>query len=278
MSKYDNLNEKLIELIKSGNIPWRKRWNHLVLKNPVTGTEYRGRNLLLLNAAPYESPYWVTYDQAKRAGGQVRQGEKSYPIVWFGEGMSKEDGKPCPILKGYNIFNMQQCDGLPFTMPEPPIKQFNPIEEAEKIVAWHSFELKVGGNRSFYSPSGNYIQLPARERFRDEQAYYLVLFHELIHWSGHPSRLNRPGGEKGTKAYDFEELVAEIGASYLSREAGLDMALLPECASYLQGYLSGKDYEKLLKGDKTLFIRASSKAQLAVNYILGVEEKEEEHA
>lgn len=274
MSRYDHVNEKLIELIKSGHVPWRSQWKSVPPRSMATGETYKGmRNVMLLNAAPYDSPFWISADRAKQMGGHVKKGEKSYPIVWFGTKTIEEDGQTVPILVGTPVFNVEQCEGLVYAKPEPQRIVIN-IDRAEGIIKRLDADIVWAGNRACYSPSDDNIQMPSQDRFVNDDSRYYVLFHELVHWTGAKSRCNRRQGLKGTKLYDFEELVAEIGASYLAREVGLDMNLINDAAAYIQHYISPKDYEKLLKGDKTLFIRASSQAQRAVNYILGVEEKE----
>lgn len=274
MSKYDVLNDKLIDLVKSGFVPWHRPWRVLEPINPVTGTLYRGRNWMLLNAAPYNSPYFLTYNQAKAAGGQVKRGEEGWPIVWYGHGKDKE-GKDMPVLAGYTVFNAEQCDGIGFAQLET-LKDFNPIEDAEKIVAGYSIEIRHAGNKARYKLGEHYVLMPERSRFDSEAKYYYTLFHELIHSTG-PALQRVMNPDKSTKAYAFEELVAEIGASYLAKHAHL-MVDPQSTASYLQSWFSAKEWEKLLRGDKTLFMRASSQAQKAVNFILGVNEKEEVNA
>lgn len=271
MSKYDTLNDKLIELVKSNHVPWRRPWRVLEPINPVTGTAYSGRNWLVLNAAPYNSPYFLTYNQAKAAGGTVKRGESGWPIVWYGHGKDKE-GKDMPVLAGYTVFNAEQCEGIGFTTFETS-KEFNAIEDAERIVAGYKIEIQHTGNKARYKLGDHYILMPERSRFDSEEKYYYTLFHELIHSTG--PALNRVMiPDKKTKAYAFEELIAEIGASYLAKHAHL--VVDPEStAAYLQSWIPIKEWTALLQGDKTFFIRASSQAQKAVNFILGVNEKEE---
>ena len=199
MNVYEIITDRIIDSMSKGIIPWRKPWVTNVPKNVISGKEYRGVNVLLLGSAPYESPWWLTFNQARSLGGCVKKGEKGTPVIFWKvygketeEGGSEQDRRF--VLRYFTAFNVAQCDGVeaPATVSRPA---FNPIEECERIV--NGFEAKPviehGGGRACYIPSLDRIQIPARESFTSAPEYYSTLFHELVHSTGAASRLGRKG-------------------------------------------------------------------------------------
>lgn len=277
---YEKVNELLIDLLNKGVVPWSCPWKVLAARNPVTGTIYKGRNQLLLNALPFENCQYVSFLEAQRLGGNIKKGSKSIPIVWYSfinkkdeNGEKTEDGFPC--LKGYPMFNIEQTEGLNFPNPEIQIKQFNPIEAAEKIVAGWNIPTEFGGNRACYVSALHLVRMPKKERFSSEEKFYSTYFHEIIHSTA--KELKRPmNTSKGSKQYAFEELIAQIGASYLACQCNLDPSLLESDAAYIEGWLKGSEWKQFIQGDKTLFLRASSAARKAFCLITGQELHEEE--
>lgn len=277
MNVYDHVTARIIELLNFGTIPWRKPWisndgpMNLISKKP-----YRGINSFLLNCSPYSSAYWMTYRQAAERGGQVRRGEKSTAIVFWkwlnckvppDENNYEATGR-VPLLRYYNVFNLDQIDGITAPVEEQPLNTFSPIEQAELIIRDmpHRPDIHYGGDCACYSPTLDHIKLPNHEAFKSPEEFYSTVFHELTHASGHKSKLGRKGilepSYFGSHDYSQEELVAEFGASMLCGFAGIDQQTIENSAAYIQGWL------KLLKGDKKLAIVAAGQAQSAADFIL----------
>lgn len=237
--------------------------------------------LILWDAAiesGYASNVWMTYKQAESIGAQVRKGEKAVMCAYFemvkrkgneaDQGEGEEGGKAgfFPMCKPFWLFNVAQIDGLPesFTAPAEVTAEFSPIEAAEKMLAASGATINHGFDGAFYAPSKDQICLPTRERFTTPENYYATALHELTHWTGHESRLNRQFGKRfGDDAYAFEELVAELGAAFVVGHVGFVDATIENHAAYLESWL------KVLKNDKTAIFTASKQASLAYDFILG---------
>ncbi len=280
MEIYEIVNKRITELLEEGTVPWRKPWlstegpRNLISKKP-----YRGINSFLLNASPYESDYWLTYKQTSDRGGQVRKGEKSTLVVFWkwldrkeSEGVVESDGQErtgkIPLLRYYNVFNLDQVDGI--APPQEPVitNPFTPIEQAELIIENMKCKPRIqyGGNRAAYSPSFDLVKLPNREAFKSPEEFYNTAYHELSHATGHLSRLGRKGilepSYFGSHDYSQEELVAEFGASMLCGVSGIELQTIENSAAYIQGWL------KVLKNDKKLLVHAAAQAQKSSDFIL----------
>jgi len=271
---YDIITNKIIAELEKGNVPWKKGWRNAELPmNLVSGKTYRGINVIILSMLPFSSPYFLTFNQVKKLGGNVKRGSKGFPIVFWNfvektvkNRAGEETVKTIPFLKYFTVFNLEQIDGIeaPETSTDTP---FNTIERAEEIVNNYKTcpEISHGGNRAYYSMTSDKIQLPNQEQFNSEEEYYSTTFHELIHSTGHESRLNRKEvtgvNSFGSVDYSKEELTAELGAAFLSAEAKLDTDI-QNSAGYISGWL------KALKNDRTLIVSAAAKAQKASDYIL----------
>lgn len=245
-----------------------------MLKNLVSGKQYRGINVFLLHTLGYDSPWFVTFKQAKKLGGQVRKGEKGCPVVFWKwiDREETEDGQVTkvrvPLLRYYTVFNVEQCDGITAPAVDVPEREHEPLQAAERIVDGmpqrptieHAFR------GACYSPSEDTVRMPKPERFEVRDGYYATLFHELTHASGHSSRLDRKLDTKraafGSDSYTREELVAEMGASFLCGEAGILDSQLDQSAAYIDGWL------KTLRSDRKLVVTAAAQAQKAADYIL----------
>jgi antirestriction protein ArdC len=292
MDVYQIVTDRIINLIEQQHIvPWRKPWATYsgLPKNLVSGKEYRGVNLFLLNQQ-YSSPYWMTYKQAADKGGTVRKGEKSSLCVFWklnqyqdSEGNDQTAVTPVtpvtstkqhcqqsvPILRYYNLFNLEQCEGIESPTQEIPTYQFTPIEKAEQIVSGMKDrpEISYGGNRASYSPVLDSIRMPYEDRFEMNEEFYSVLFHELGHSTGHRSRLARKEimevNEFGSEAYGSEELVAEFTSSMLCGVAGIGNQTIELSASYIDGWLN------VIRKDKKMLVVAAARAQAAADHILG---------
>lgn len=286
---YEIITERICAQLEKGTIPWQKPWNspegsNLLPRNLASGKAYRGVNVFLLHAMAYESPYWVTFKQAQERGGTVRKGEKATPVVfwkWLDSDQVDENGKArrIPLLRYYSVFNVAQCDGVEYPQPEVKTREIAPIDAAQAIVANMPKcpTILHGGDRACYSPSLDVVKMPELGTFRSAEDYHNVLFHELTHSTGHESRLKRKGvsgsdGEWsafGSTPYAREELVAEMGAAFLSGHAGIVERTLDNSAAYVAGWLSR------LKDDSKLVVVAAAQAQRASDFILNVKHEAE---
>jgi antirestriction protein ArdC len=278
---YDLINQRITELLVQGTIPWRKTWNVETNhpKNLVNKKEYRGINVWLLANSEFSSPYWLTFKQASDKGGRVKKGSKSTPVIFWkwvdrkdADDADQEDtnnGGKVPLLRNYNVFNIEQVEGIAVPpSPEALANPFTPIERAEQIIQGmpHRPEIKHGGNSASYSPRWDRVKMPPPEAFDSAEQYYSTCYHELIHSTGHASRVGRKGiieiNSFGSHEYSKEELVAEMGASFLCGISSIEQKTLENSAAYIAGWL------KALKNDKTLLVHAAAQAQRASDYIL----------
>jgi antirestriction protein ArdC len=287
---YQIITDKIIAQLETGTIPWRKPWasSHGMPRNLISNKEYRGINVFLLGCQQYSSPYWLTYNQAFAKNGNVRKGEKSTMVVFWkmmdkGYGASDGDDNSdtvvsgrVPLLRYFNVFNVEQCENLPVPPSETPIYQFTPIEKAEQIIKNMSNrpEITYGGNRAGYTPVSDKIRMPYEDRFEKSEEFYSVLYHEIGHSTGHKSRLGRKEviehHEFGSEEYSVEELCAEFCSSYLCGVAGISNQTIELASSYIDGWLN------VLKKDKKMLVVAAARAQAAADYILGCQYKEED--
>lgn len=269
-SVYEIVTDRIKKQLESGVVPWRKPWKGMAL--PVswkTQKPYRGVNLLTLEPGEY-----ITKRQLEEIGGRVKKGEK-YHMVYYFKWMQKEDPETgeketYPIFRFYKVYEVSQCEGV---NRKTQLEQYNhdPIQKAEEIVQKYKDrpEITYHPSRAFYRPSQDIIGMPSMSQFEKPEEYYSTLFHELVHSTGHPKRLNRKGFMEydffGDENYSKEELVAELGASFLCAFAGIDNNTITNSAAYIQGWLQA------LQDDKKLIVHAASAAQKAVDYIMGVE-------
>jgi len=283
---YQAITDRIIAKLEEGTIPWKKPWRGGSTAWPVnlkTKKRYNGVNVLLLGlCADFSSPYWATFRQVKQLGGHVKKGSKGTQIVYW-NWTSKEievDGKDgtetvekkYPFLKVYTVFNADQCAGLEKHLPKVEEKdklEFNPIEECEKIVGGFKTkpEIIFGADGAFYRPINDTVHLPNKDRFESEEEFYSTEFHELVHSTGHKSRLDRKGivecNSFGSENYSEEELVAEFGAAFLCGAGGIEPKVEDNSAAYIRGWL------KRLRNDKKLAVYAAAQAGKAADYILG---------
>jgi antirestriction protein ArdC len=281
MDIYSTVTDRITELLEQGTVPWRKPWKSSGgPRNLISKKEYRGINQFLLNCSPYSSPYFLTYKQASEKGGQVRKGEKSTLVVFWkwidrkeSESVVESDRQELtgkiPLLRYYNVFNLDQVDGIE-QPKEPEIENpFTPIEQAELIIENMKCKPRIhyGGDRAYYMPSSDLVQLPPRETFHSPEAFYNVVYHEIGHASGAQHRLNRKGVTEptyfGSHEYSQEEICAEMTASLLCGVSGIEQQTIENSAAYIQGWL------KVLKQDKKCLVLAAAQAQKAADYILG---------
>ena len=287
---YQVVTDRIIQMLEQGVVPWKRPWNSTgAPKNLHSGKDYRGINTFMLSAggaaSGFTSPYWVTFKQALERGGSVRKGEHGMPVVFWKlldrRGSSEDEvddnesgeSKKIPMIRYSTVFNVEQCDGLEYPTPEVASHDFDPIIACEQIVQQmpRPPTIQHDGSRAYYRPSADSITMPPANLFEVPAEYYAPLFHEMTHATGHKSRLNRDGIEKGVSfgspGYAREELIAEMGAAFLCSRAAIDTLIIENSASYLNGWL------KALKGDPKLVVIAASQAQKAVDYITGAKEE-----
>lgn len=272
---YDMITNRMIQLLEIGVVPWRRPWRVGAAVNWKTQKPYRGINTLLLEPGEYAS-----FKQVSEAGGTVKKGEKGQFVV-FWTWLEKEDEKTkkmtkIPFLRFYTVFDIKkQCEGLQSKRNDQTFEH-DPIEEAEQICKGYkdASPVRFTSGKAFYVPSQDYISVPPLCDYEKPEEYYSVLFHEMMHSTGHEKRLNRSGITEvaafGSEVYSKEELVAEIGAAMLCGVAGIDNSTLENSAAYIGGWL------RRLKDDKRLIVQAAGQAQKAADYMLGVTFEETE--
>jgi antirestriction protein ArdC len=268
--------DKIIALLERGTTSTGPRWTGGkatgLPTNAKTGEAYHGINVLLLWAEmaekTYSSSQWLTYKQAADMGGQVRKGEKSVLCVYY-QTVQKQDDQPDDAEKSYFLakpfwlFNLAQIDGLPLDLVAPAtVKDFDASQEAEQVLIKTHAQIHYGFDSAYYATLQDKICMPQRARFTTSENFYATVLHELTHWTGHESRLNRQFGKRfGDDAYAFEELVAELGAAFTVGQLGMLDATIEAHADYVQGWV------RVLKNDKGAIFTAASQAAKAANYI-----------
>ncbi|MFZ6769791.1 ArdC family protein [Undibacterium sp. Di26W] len=282
---YTRVTDKIIADLEQGTRTWLKPWSASNATDRITlplrhnGVPYRGINILLLwgeaMAKGYSSSRWMTFNQASELGAHVRKGERGALVVYANtitKTEANESGEEIesviPFMKGYTVFNVDQIEGLPDgyqIKPEPAGEKLQLIEQAEAFFAASGASFRHGGNRAYYAPALDLIQLPPADAFRDAESYAATKAHELTHWTSHPSRLNRVLGKRfGDEAYATEELIAELGAAFLSVDLGITPEPRDDHAAYLASWL------KVLKADKRAIFTAAAHAQRAVDFLHGL--------
>lgn len=278
---YTTVTNSIIAALEQGTPPWVRPWQdgQVMPSNLATGKLYRGINVLMLNieamARNHSDCRWLTFRQAMALGTHVRKGEHGTPIVFYRLREIKEDvgdvadadapdSRRIPMLKSYTVFNASQLDHVPESLVHRPVVAWQPIDEAEKLICRTGAVIRHGGQQACYRPSDDVILLPPTSAFDKPVDYYATALHEIVHWVGHPSRLNRVLGRRhGIEAYAYEELVAEIGAAFLCAHCGLSARL--EHASYIDSWLDA------LRRDKRLIFVAAGAAQKAADFVMGSE-------
>lgn len=281
---YQTIADRIVADLESGARPWLKPWSVDHAAGRITrplranGIPYQGINVLMLwttaVAKGYAAPFWMTFKQAIDLGAHVRKGEQGSLVVYADRIRRKEtDAKTgeeidaeIPFLKSYNVFNVEQIDGLPehfYAKPAPRSSTIQRIERAEAFFAATRADIHHGGNRACYVISQDRIDLPVFEAFRDAESYYATLAHETVHWTRHESRLNREFGRKrwGDEGYAMEELVAELGSAFLSADLELTPEIREDHAAYIASWL------EVLKRDKRAIFTAASHAQRAADFL-----------
>ena len=281
---YRDITDKIIAELERGIVPWVQPWNSsrqlCPLGLPVNGLtrrSYSGINILLLWSALEErgfaSPHWITFKQCIAMGGSVRKGEKGTHVYFADKfvpqkekARSEETGdEPSAIafLKRYTVFNAEQCDGLPKGLIAPPVAKSERqiVPEAEALIGATGADFRIGGDQAFYVPSEDFIRIPNQTAYPDQINYYRTAFHELGHWTGHKTRLDRSLTTKfGTVDYAREELVAEMATAFVCVSLGIVPTV--RHADYIGNWL------QVLKEDARAIVKAASLASKACDFIL----------
>lgn len=274
---YEMVTARIIAELEKGNIPWQKPWTGVRsgAYNRITKKPYSIINQILLK---YSGEY-ATFKQWQDLGGHIKKGEKSEIVVFWkiyqkeetNEGTGEKEVRKIPVLKYYNVFHISQVEGV--KPLEVPFKEVEPIEEADKIITMyvnreHLDFKELPSNKAFYSPSNDRVVVPMKEQYENINEYYSTTFHELAHSTGHKSRLDRLEtgaiASFGSETYSKEELVAEIGSASLMNMLGIETPqTFKNSTAYIQNWL------QVLKNDNKFIVSASSRAEKAVNFILG---------
>lgn len=274
---YQETTDRIVTALEAGKAPWLRPWRDsktgsaMEPYNAVSGRPYNGINLLILGTMPYAECGWLTFKQAKDLGGNVRKGETGTQIVfWKFDHKDEETGKVIPLARAYTVFNIAQCENLDETKIKRPAPAIPGQTNINILAANIGAVVQHGGSKAFFSPSRNVVVMPDSEAFKSKEHYASTLAHELTHWTGHESRLNREFGKRfGDKAYAFEELVAEIGSAFLCARLGVPMEGLQH-SDYLASWL------EVLKADKRAIFTAASKAKQAALFLAPEEKPDEE--
>lgn len=291
---YEIITDRILSLLEEGTIPWQKPWNRTGNvdfdwpKNLASKRPYSGINVFLLSCTGFASPFWLTYKQAAALGGNIKKGEKGFPVIFWkiqpkkikDEG-GEESSQVFPILRYYTVFNVEQCENIdPAKIPTCPDElegiEFNPIATAQAIVENMKNAPDIthynNSNRACYSPTFDKISIPAPEQFTQPERYYSTLFHELAHSTGHSKRLNRKELTEscyfGSHNYSKEELVAEFAAAFLCGISGIEQATLENSAAYIKGWSSS------LRSNPKWAVHAAAAAQKAADLIQGLDRQE----
>jgi antirestriction protein ArdC len=283
-SLYTEITDKIIAELEAGRIPWVQPWGTAAIKAPLamprnasTQRGYSGINVLILWGAVIEHGFsgqsWLTFRQALALGGHVRKGERGTTVVYADRftpdderrraAEAGEEPGAIPFLKRFTVFNIDQCDGLSeevaASVVPPPPGQIEP--RAEALIAATGADFRIGGARAFYNPTGDFVQVPPPSAYFEPVNWHRTAFHELGHWVGHTSRLNRDhSGSFGSKSYAREELVAEMAGAFVCASLGIVPTV--RHADYIGSWI------EVLREDNRAVVRAASAASKAADFLL----------
>ncbi|MFO1154814.1 MAG: zincin-like metallopeptidase domain-containing protein [Rhodospirillales bacterium] len=290
---YSRVTDRILADLAKGVRSWVKPWNAEHAAGRITrplrhnGTPYKGINVLLLWGEAVErgfaAPIWMTFRQAKQLGACVRKGEKGSLVVYADKITRTERNdngedveRQIPFMRGYTVFNVEQVEGL---LPHyhasanaQPLDPIARIDSAERFCRAIGADIRHGGTMAYYAIHNDHVQMPPFESFADAESYYGTLTHELTHWTRHPKRLDRDFGRKarGDEGYAREELVAELGAAFLSADLGITPDVREDHAAYIGHWL------KVLDDDKRFIFSAAAHAQRAADYLHSLQPKTDE--
>lgn len=275
---YSQVTEQIIADLEAGVMPWEKPWSggFSLPRNASTKNFYSGINILILwmrqKRAGFASSQWLTFNQAKALGGSVKKGEKGTRILFYSPLQVEEkndagevEEKKISMTKVHAVFNLTQIEGLESVVEDErcTVQKSEPeiCEDAEKVLKASGAHLFFdGGPMAFYNIETDSIHMPEKAAFQDQLGYYSTLLHELTHWTGAKSRLDRSlQSNKATSQYAVEELVAELGSSFLCAHVGLKYT--SQHASYIASWL------KVLRDDKAAIFKAAAQARVAATFL-----------
>jgi antirestriction protein ArdC len=278
---YAEVSTRIIAELERGAAPWIKPWaataSQNVPQNAVTNRPYSGCNVILLWLARNRgrpTPRFLTFKQAIDTGGNVRKGEHGTKVYFVKQLRVRDtdageeaDEKIIPMMREYTVFNVAQCKNLPECLVSgKPARIRNPgtrDDFADDFLRSTRADIREGHGEAYYAPGGDFISLPFFEAFKGADHFYNTAFHELAHWTGHKSRLDRDLTHRfGERAYAAEELVAELGAAFLCAEFGFDGDV--RNAGYIASWIEP------LKADKRAFFTACNRASKAAEYLRGL--------
>ena len=281
---YAEITDKIIAELEAGRVPWVQPWGTSAAKAPLglpknasTERQYSGINVLLLWGAVIERGFsgqsWLTFRQALSLGGNVRKGEHGTTVVYADRFVPEdekrraretgEDAQAIPFLKRFTVFNTDQCENLPEDVASaaPPVPTGLIQPRVETLIAATGIDFRIGGNRAFYVPTHDYVQVPPPQAYFEPINWHRTALHELGHATGHASRLGRDiSGSFGTKKYAFEELIAEINAAFCCASLGITPTV--RHADYIASWL------EVLREDDRGIVRAASQAGKAADWLL----------
>jgi antirestriction protein ArdC len=282
---YAEVTDRIIAELEAGRLPWVQPWDGSKIdsglpRNAGTGRRYSGINVLILWATVFERGFsgqgWLTYKQAQGLGGNVRKGETGTTICYADRFTPKaeqdalitqasdEHRRQVAFLKRFTVFNVDQCEGLPDTLSVGGggfLGERETIACAEQLMVATAAQISIGGDQAFYMPSADRIQLPPQQSFYEQVNFYRTALHELGHWTGHSSRLDRDQtGAPRSGAYAREELVAEMCSAFACAELGIVPTV--RHADYIGAWL------EVLREDARAIFRAASQASKAADYLL----------
>ncbi len=281
-SLYAEVTARVIAELEAGRLPWVQPWDAAscgctMPHNAGTGRRYSGINVLILWAAVIEGRYmsqrWLTYRQAQAAGGNVRKGERGTTICYADRFTPKEeqarardedrDARQIAFLKRFTVFNVDQCEGLPeaLTSTSDMPAEAEMLPQVQALIVASGADFRVGGGEAYYSPGGDFVAVPPQAAFGEPINWYRTALHELGHWTGHRSRLDRDQrGGFGGADYAREELVAEMASAFAC--ASLSIRPTVRHADYIGSWLA------VLREDEKAIFRAASAASRAADYLL----------
>ncbi|MDK9770104.1 ArdC family protein [Vibrio sp. B181a] len=279
---YQDVTNQIIEALELGIKPWSCPWDMTqssgIPSNSDTGKEYQGMNIMLLWMSAqmnrFSSSQWLTFKQAKSLGGQVRKGEKGTHIFFYKQVEKKskdlkDENDTYSMLKTYVVFNLDQIDGIDSenNMENVVRDDVTLVDEVECFIDSLGAKISYSGQKAFYRPSTDEVVIPERQRFHSTDDLYATIMHELTHWTGHSTRLDRDNkGKFGSKDYAFEELIAELGAAFLMADFGFIGKVQHE--SYIASWL------EVLKNDKRYIFKAAAQASKAHQYLKALVEQD----
>jgi antirestriction protein ArdC len=282
LSVYEAVTAQIVAAIEAGagicTMPWHGGIVPMTMPvNAATEMPYRGVNIVGLWAQAatrrYITGYWASYQQWRKLGARVRGGERGSLIIFYKELERAEhretgdDEGPRFVIRSSHVFNAEQVDG--WELPHPKrLSQVETNAQVEAVVRATKADIRHGSAIACYRRKLDYIDMPAPEQFvgtptsSPTEAYYAVLLHELVHWSGAPHRIDRTFGKRfGDADYAFEELVAELGAAFLCSAFGIVNEPRPDHAAYIANWLT------ILGRDNRAVFKAASLAQEAVEFL-----------